>query len=84
MAKSIHRKEYVALIEAVRNARISAGLTQVQVSEQLGRSQSFISDVERGKRRLDVVELRDLAHLSGLSLAGLVADFESRIKATQR
>ncbi|AWH19212.1 transcriptional regulator [Stenotrophomonas sp. ZAC14D2_NAIMI4_7] len=81
MAKSIHRKEYIALIEAVRSARISAGLTQAQVSEQLGRSQSFISDVERGKRRLDIVELRDIAQLSGLTLASLVADFESRLKA---
>lgn len=79
MAKSIHRKEYTALVEAVRDARVAAGLTQTQVSEQLGRSQSFISDVERGKRRLDLVELRDIAHLSGLSLADLVADFESRL-----
>ncbi|MBK0053064.1 helix-turn-helix transcriptional regulator [Stenotrophomonas sp. S39] len=79
MAKSIHRKEYAALVEAVRDARVAAGLTQTQVSEQLGRSQSFISDVERGKRRLDIVELRDIAHLSGLSLVELVADFESRL-----
>ncbi|MCF3463429.1 helix-turn-helix domain-containing protein [Stenotrophomonas maltophilia] len=81
MAKSIHRKEYTALIEAVRDARIAAGLTQAQVSEQLGRSQSFISDVERGKRRLDVVELRDIAHLSGQTLAGLIEDFERRLEA---
>lgn len=79
MPKSIHRKEYAALIEAVRDARLNAGLTQTQVSEQLGRSQSFISDVELGKRRLDVVELRDIAHLSGLSLAELIADFEERL-----
>ncbi|PSD28803.1 transcriptional regulator [Stenotrophomonas maltophilia] len=79
MAKSIHRKEYAALIEAVRDARTAAGLTQAQVSEKLGRSQSFISDVERGKRRLDIVELRDIAHLSGLSLAQLIADFEGRL-----
>ncbi|MCU1082906.1 helix-turn-helix domain-containing protein [Stenotrophomonas maltophilia] len=81
MAKSIHRKEYTALIGAVRDARIAAGLTQAQVSEQLGRSQSFISDVERGKRRLDVVELRDIAHLSGQTLAGLIEDFERRLEA---
>ncbi|EQM88086.1 MULTISPECIES: helix-turn-helix domain-containing protein [Stenotrophomonas] len=80
MAKSIHRKEYVALIEAVRDARVAAGLTQAQVSAKLGRSQSFISDVETGKRRIDVVELRDIARLTGLSLANLIADFEKRIK----
>ncbi|WP_235651003.1 helix-turn-helix domain-containing protein [Stenotrophomonas maltophilia] len=63
----------------MRDARIAAGLTQTQVSKKLGRSQSFISDVERGKRRLDIVELRDIARLCGLSLPELVADFESRL-----
>ncbi len=80
MAKSIHRKEYAALIEAVRDARVAAGLTQTQVSQKLGRSQSFISDVETGKRRVDVVELRDIARLTGLSLGTLIADFEKRLK----
>ncbi|MCF3528045.1 helix-turn-helix domain-containing protein [Stenotrophomonas maltophilia] len=79
MSKSIHRKEYAALIEAVRDARLAAGLTQVQVSRKLGRSQSFISDVETGKRRIDVVELRDIALLAGLSLGTLIADFERRL-----
>lgn len=80
MSKSIHRKEYAALIEAVRDARLAAGLTQAQVSRELGRSQSFISDVETGKRRIDVVELRDIARLAGLSLSKLIAEFEKRLK----
>lgn len=79
MSKSIHRKEYVALIEAIRDARLAAGLTQAQVSSMLGRSQSFISDVETGKRRIDVVELRDIANLTGLTLRKLIANFEKRI-----
>ena len=64
MAKTIHRKEYAALIETVRDARLAAGLTQVQVSSKLGRSQSFISDVETGKRRVDVVEPVSYTHLT--------------------
>lgn len=80
MTKTIHRKEYSALIEVVRDARLAAGLTQAQVSSKLGRSQSFISDVETGKRGLDLVELRDIAELTGQSLPKLVANFEKRIK----
>ncbi|AVJ33273.1 transcriptional regulator [Stenotrophomonas sp. MYb57] len=80
MTKTIHRKEYSTLIEVVRDARLAAGLTQAQVSSKLGRSQSFISDVETGKRRLDLVELRDIAELTGQSLSKLVANFEKRIK----
>ena len=80
MTKTIHRKEYSALIEVVRDARLAAGLTQAQVSKKLGRSQAFISDVETGKRRVDVVELRDSAKLTGLSLVKLIVDFETRLK----
>jgi len=80
VTKTIHRKEYSALIEVVRDARLAAGLTQAQVSSKLGRSQSFISDVETGKRRLDLVELRDIAELTGQSLSKLVTNFEKRIK----
>ncbi|MNC36214.1 anaerobic benzoate catabolism transcriptional regulator [compost metagenome] len=80
MPKSIHRKEYAALIRVVRDVRMAAGLTQSEVSQKLGRSQSFISDVETGKRRLDVVELRDIAQLAGLSLSKLIAKFERALK----
>lgn len=80
MPKSIHRPEYAVLIELLRETRRAAGLTQIDVSERLGRSQSFISDVERGVRRLDLVELLDLAHITGRSLVDLVTDFEIRLK----
>ncbi|MGE8280052.1 MAG: helix-turn-helix domain-containing protein [Stenotrophomonas sp.] len=79
MAKSIHRQEYTALTELLRDIRRSSSLTQVQVSEQLGRSQSFMSDVENGTRRLDIIELRDIARITGTTLAKVVADLEKRI-----
>ena len=80
MPKSIHRDEYATLIQVIRDARVAAGLTQSQISQQLGRSQSFMSDVETGKRRLDVIELRDIAHLAGLTLGKLVAKLEKQLK----
>jgi transcriptional regulator with XRE-family HTH domain len=38
-----------------------AGLTQSEVATRLGRYQSFIANIESGQRRIDVVELLDLA-----------------------
>lgn len=38
-------------------------MTQVQVAERLGRSQSFVTKAETGERRLDVVELRAFARV---------------------
>ena len=45
--------------------RKNAGLTQTQVAAKLGRYQSFVATVEAGERRIDVVELVDLAEAIG-------------------
>ena len=44
-------------------ARQDSGLKQVDVAEKLKKPQSFVSKVERGERRLDVVELEMFAKL---------------------
>ena len=57
MTKSIYSKEYKNVIEKLKEARIEVGLKQEDVARKLKKPQSYISKVERGERRLDVVEL---------------------------
>ncbi|HEV2866378.1 MAG TPA: helix-turn-helix transcriptional regulator [Allosphingosinicella sp.] len=38
-------------------AREAAGLNQTQLGKAVGRSQSFVSNYERGQRRLDLPDL---------------------------
>jgi transcriptional regulator with XRE-family HTH domain len=38
-------------------------LTQVEVGRKLRKPQAYISKIERGERRVDVVELDELARL---------------------
>lgn len=80
MPKTIYRPEYAILIELVREMRLRAGLTQTDVSAPLGIPQSNLSDIERGTRRLDLIELRDLAGICGSSLPEFVAELEARLK----
>lgn len=54
--KSIHHPAYKTLQQRLAEARIAAGLTQEKLAVKLARPQSFISKVEAGDRRLDVVE----------------------------
>lgn len=54
-----HRREYRALIGALKTARLEAGLTQIDVASALKATQTFVSKVERGERRLDVIEFVD-------------------------
>ncbi len=68
MKKSIHTKEYAYFVEKLRKARLEAGLTQVQVAKKLKRPQSYISNVESGQQRVDVVELQKFVKMYGKDL----------------
>ena len=68
MDKSIHSKEYKIVLERMRKARFEAGLTQVQVAKKLGHHQSYVSKIESGERRIDVIELNKFAKLYGKSV----------------
>lgn len=81
MPKTIHRPEYDVLRRMLRQARLDAGVTQTELSRSLGRSQSFISDIERGVRRLDALELRDVCGLLGHSFPAFLAQLEAEIAA---
>lgn len=56
MDKSLATGAYRHFLTLLKEARQQAGLTQVQVADRLHETQSFVSKVERGERRLDVVE----------------------------
>ena len=60
---SRYTARYRAFLKQLRAAREAAGLTQVDVANQLGRPQSFVSKCESGERRVDVVELDEFAKL---------------------
>jgi transcriptional regulator with XRE-family HTH domain len=58
--KSIYSLRYNRLRKLLVQERRNARLTQAQLSKRIGRPQSFISKVEMGERRLDVIELIDI------------------------
>jgi transcriptional regulator with XRE-family HTH domain len=77
--KSIYRDENLVLLRLIKQYRVESGLTQAQFAEALGRPQSFTSDIERGLRRLDLVQLRDICHVLGLGLIEFVQRYESEL-----
>ncbi|MEE5044665.1 helix-turn-helix transcriptional regulator [Pseudomonas alliivorans] len=76
MTKAIYRREHVIFLEVLKRMRVESGMTQAQCSAALGRPQSFMSDVERGVRRLDTVQLRDLCQVLGNDLVSFAKSFE--------
>ncbi|EQC0996279.1 helix-turn-helix domain-containing protein [Pseudomonas aeruginosa] len=81
MTKAIYRPEYEVFLDILKRRRIEAGLTQVECSKALGRPQSFMSDVERGSRRLDIIQIRDLCKVLGCDFPTLVLDFERTLES---
>ena len=61
MNKTIYSKDHGYLVEQLKRARIEAGLDQGGVAKILGKTQSFISKIEAGQRRIDVVQLKEFA-----------------------
>ena len=63
MSRTIYSDEHKYLVEQLKKAREEAGLDQITVAKLLGRTQSFISKVESGQRRIDVVQLKQFARI---------------------
>ena len=73
MGKSVYNDDYKKLIERLKQARLDAGLSQQVVASKLGKPQSYISKVESGERRVDIIEVKEFAKLYKQNLEDLVA-----------
>jgi len=63
MVDTIRTKEYADFVGKLREARLEAGLRQIDVAKKLKRTQSYVSRVEVGEQRLDILELKKFAVL---------------------
>lgn len=68
-ASLAEKKRFLSL---VRQIRLDAGLRQEDLARRLGEPQSFVSRYESGDRRLDVLELRQICRVLGVSLADFI------------
>ena len=72
MDKTLYSERHKKLAELLIERRKAAGLTQVEVAKKLGRHQPFIANIESGERRVDVVELLELADAIGFDPVELI------------
>ena len=63
MAKTIFSRDHKILVGKLKKAREDIGLDQAEVAELLGKTQSHISKIEAGQRRIDVVSLKEFARI---------------------
>ena len=73
MSTSVYNDDYKKLIERLKQARLDAGLSQQVVADELNKPQSYISKIESGDRRLDIIEVKEFAKLYKKKLEDLIA-----------
>ena len=61
MRKTIHSPENQIFCSMLRDERTNRGLSQNHLAEKLDKPQSFIAKVEKGERRVDLIEFLTIA-----------------------
>ncbi|MDG2532751.1 helix-turn-helix transcriptional regulator [Sphingomonas sp. HITSZ_GF] len=68
-------------MQIIADARKQAGLTQLEFAEKLGRSQSYVSNIERGQRRVDLLEFYAICVVLQLDPVEMFRETVRRIEA---
>ncbi|HOI96941.1 MAG TPA: helix-turn-helix transcriptional regulator [Candidatus Pacearchaeota archaeon] len=61
MGKTIYSKDHLLIIGRLKQARAQADLDQAEVAKLIGKSQSYVSKIEAGQRKIDIIQLKDFA-----------------------
>lgn len=64
---------YRALIERLTDERKRQGITQEELARRLGLHKQFVSRIELGERRLDVIEFLDYSEALGVNPKDLLS-----------
>ena len=70
----VEPEQYRLVGACLAAARRRAKLTQIQAAERFGRTQSFVSEIERGLRRVDLLEIILIARGLGANPLKLFAE----------
>jgi len=68
-----------ALREVLKELRVEKGLTQIKLSNSLGKPQSYVSKYESGERKLDFVEVLDIVAALHIKPEELLSRYTSRV-----
>lgn len=83
MKKTLHSREYHLLLETIYSLRVGKNFLQSDLAEMLNVPQSFISKIESGERRLDVVELKQIVEVMGVSLVDFIHQYQKKLDASK-
>jgi transcriptional regulator with XRE-family HTH domain len=80
MKKQIYTAQRGYLVGLLREMRIEAGLTQIDLAAHIEKDQTYVSRYESGQRKLDVLEVREICQAIGITLEEFVKKLEGVLK----
>ena len=80
MFKILYSRHNGVFLAMLRGLRLERGLRQSDLAVRLGRGQGLVSKVERGERRLDVIELRDWLDALDSDFPGFVSSLDAELR----
>ena len=82
MPHVFHSPAYKRFLELLIAARRDAGLNQTELGKLLGRRQTFVSKIETGERRIDLVEFLIIAEALDCNPHEILTEVQQSINAT--
>lgn len=80
MKKRIYIAQRGHLVNLLREMRVKAGLTQMDLAAHIEKDQTYVSRYESGQRKLDVLEVREICQVIGTTLEEFVKRLEGVLK----
>lgn len=84
MKKSLNSQEQKILLEMLYQLRVASSLRQSDLADSLKVPQSFISKIESGERRIDLIELRAILKCFNTNIIVFVTEFEKRLNESRK
>lgn len=81
MLKTLHSRHNEIFLELLRLQREAQRIRQSDLAVRLGRGQGTVSKVERGERRLDVIELRAWLIALDVDFLAFMDELESQLRS---
>jgi len=79
MPKSAFTEAHKIVVEVLTCKRKEMGMHQAELAKALGKDQSFVSNIERGQRRVDMVEFYKICQVLKIDSAGLYAEIAHKL-----
>lgn len=79
MPQSMFTEAYRVLVNSLIEARKTAGINQTELGRRLGKGQKYVSVIETGVRRVDLIEFVAIAKALKRDPVGLFAETLQRL-----